>query len=166
MILNGKTALITGSTSGIGAACATALAAEGASVMINGFGDAAAIEAQRAILERISALTVDLVLPGHGPMFSDVAGALRRACSRLDHFARDPAGHARYAVKALVKFRLLERERIREQEAIDEVAQVPLLARANARHLRMSAPELGRWAIEALIQAGAARRDGDTIVNP
>jgi glyoxylase-like metal-dependent hydrolase (beta-lactamase superfamily II) len=125
-----------------------------------------AIEAQRAILERISALTVDLVLPGHGPMFSDVAGALRRACSRLDHFARDPAGHARYAVKALVKFRLLERERIREQEAIDEVAQVPLLARANARHLRMSAPELGRWAIEALIQAGAARRDGDTIVNP
>lgn len=39
MFLEGKTALITGSTSGIGLGCARALAAEGASVMINGFGD-------------------------------------------------------------------------------------------------------------------------------
>jgi 3-hydroxybutyrate dehydrogenase len=46
MFLKGKAALITGSTSGIGAACAAALAAEGASVIINGFGDAADIEAQ------------------------------------------------------------------------------------------------------------------------
>ncbi len=50
MFLKGKTALITGSTSGIGLACAKALAAEGAAVMINGFGDAAAIEAERAAL--------------------------------------------------------------------------------------------------------------------
>lgn len=55
MILKGKTALITGSTSGIGAACATALAREGAAVMINGFGDPAAIEAQRQELEKLSA---------------------------------------------------------------------------------------------------------------
>ena len=54
MILKGKTALITGSTSGIGLAYAKALAAEGASVMINGFGDAAAIEAERQALEGLS----------------------------------------------------------------------------------------------------------------
>lgn len=54
MILKGKTALITGSTSGIGAACATALAREGCAVMINGFGDAASIEAQRQALEDLS----------------------------------------------------------------------------------------------------------------
>ena len=54
MILKGKTALITGSTSGIGAACATALAREGCAVMINGFGDAASIEAQRQALEELS----------------------------------------------------------------------------------------------------------------
>jgi 3-hydroxybutyrate dehydrogenase len=54
MFLTGKTALITGSTSGIGLAYAKAFAAEGASVMINGFGDAAAIEAERLALEQAS----------------------------------------------------------------------------------------------------------------
>ena len=40
MVLQGKVALVTGSTSGIGLAIAKALAAEGARLMINGFGDA------------------------------------------------------------------------------------------------------------------------------
>ncbi len=43
MILEGKVALVTGSTSGIGLAIASAMAAEGASVMLNGFGEAAEI---------------------------------------------------------------------------------------------------------------------------
>ncbi|WP_294266217.1 3-hydroxybutyrate dehydrogenase [uncultured Sphingomonas sp.] len=54
MFLKGKTAIVTGSTSGIGLAYAKALAAEGASVVINGFGDADAIEKERAALEETS----------------------------------------------------------------------------------------------------------------
>jgi 3-hydroxybutyrate dehydrogenase len=44
MILEGKVALVTGSTSGIGLAIAHAFVAEGAKVMLNGFGDAAEID--------------------------------------------------------------------------------------------------------------------------
>jgi NAD(P)-dependent dehydrogenase (short-subunit alcohol dehydrogenase family) len=47
-MLKGKSALVTGSTSGIGEAIARALAKAGANVMLNGFGDGAAIERQRA----------------------------------------------------------------------------------------------------------------------
>ncbi|WP_340315119.1 3-hydroxybutyrate dehydrogenase [Rhizorhabdus argentea] len=54
MFLKGKTALITGSTSGIGLAYAKAIAGEGANVVINGFGDAAAIEEERKGLEVLS----------------------------------------------------------------------------------------------------------------
>ena len=47
-MLKGKSALITGSTSGIGAAIARALAGAGANVTLNGFGEKGEIEALRA----------------------------------------------------------------------------------------------------------------------
>src|ERR671913_1102037 len=50
MILEGKVALVTGSTSGIGLAIARALAAEGARVTLNGFGDRGEIERLRSEL--------------------------------------------------------------------------------------------------------------------
>lgn len=52
--LAGKTALITGSTSGIGLAYAKVLAGEGANIVINGFGDKDAIEQERLALEGLS----------------------------------------------------------------------------------------------------------------
>ncbi len=51
-MLKGKTGLVTGSTSGIGLAIARALAAQGANVTINGFGEAAAIEKERGCIEK------------------------------------------------------------------------------------------------------------------
>jgi 3-hydroxybutyrate dehydrogenase len=48
MSLSGKSAVVTGSTSGIGLAIAKALSAAGVRVMINGFGDAAQIAAAQA----------------------------------------------------------------------------------------------------------------------
>jgi len=47
-MLKGKSALVTGSTSGIGFGIARALASKGCNVMMNGFGEATAIEKSRA----------------------------------------------------------------------------------------------------------------------
>jgi 3-hydroxybutyrate dehydrogenase len=51
MKLEGKTALITGSTSGIGLGIAKGFAAQGINIILNGFGDIQEIEKQRAEIE-------------------------------------------------------------------------------------------------------------------
>jgi 3-hydroxybutyrate dehydrogenase len=48
IMLKGKTAIVTGSTSGIGLGIARKFAGQGCNLMLNGFGDAAQIEATRA----------------------------------------------------------------------------------------------------------------------
>lgn len=60
-MLKGKTALVTGSTSGIGLAMAEALAGEGADIMLNGLGDAAEIEETRAGLEKRTGVKVSFM---------------------------------------------------------------------------------------------------------
>src|SRR5215213_9632517 len=51
MMLRSKSAVVTGSTSGIGLAIARALAKEGANVLINGFGETGEIEKERSGIE-------------------------------------------------------------------------------------------------------------------
>jgi 3-hydroxybutyrate dehydrogenase len=52
IMLKGKTALVTGSTSGIGLGYARALAAQGVNITINGFGEKNAIEKERVGIEK------------------------------------------------------------------------------------------------------------------
>ncbi len=68
-MLKGKSAVVTGSTSGIGLGIATALAAEGCAVMLNGFGEAAVIEElKRDLAQRFGVKTAysaaDMSKPG------------------------------------------------------------------------------------------------------
>ena len=58
IMLTGKTAVITGSTSGIGQGIARQLAKAGANIMLNGFGDAEQIEQDRQALQQETGVTV------------------------------------------------------------------------------------------------------------
>jgi 3-hydroxybutyrate dehydrogenase len=50
-ILKGKTAVVTGSTSGIGLGCARAFAGAGANIVLNGFGAPADVGKTRTAIE-------------------------------------------------------------------------------------------------------------------
>ena len=84
--LKGQAAIVTGSTSGIGQALARALAAEGVDIVLNGFGDAAKIEADRAQLEASAGVRVryhaaDMTRPAD---IADMVGFAQREFGRLD----------------------------------------------------------------------------------
>ncbi len=67
-----------------------------------------AFDAAQATLDLIATLPVSVVVPGHGPVFADAAAALVRARSRLAAFRAEPARHAHYAAKALLKYHVME----------------------------------------------------------
>jgi 3-hydroxybutyrate dehydrogenase len=84
--LEGHVAVVTGSTSGIGHAMASALAEQGVSVVLNGFGDAAKIEADRAALEARTGVKVlyhgaDMTKPAE---IADLIATAHKALGRVD----------------------------------------------------------------------------------
>jgi 3-hydroxybutyrate dehydrogenase len=82
-MLNGKAALVTGSTSGIGLGVAEALAAEGANIVLNGFGDRAEIDHIRSDMAERHGVAV---------MYSDADMADPRAIADMIASAKDRFG--------------------------------------------------------------------------
>ncbi len=70
-------------------------------------GDAGFDDVAR-VLDLIESLDARWAIPGHGAPFADLPGALREARQRLAAFRADPRRHARHALKALLKYHLLE----------------------------------------------------------
>ena len=118
--------------------------------------DAAALPATRATLDMLARLDIALVIPGHGEPFSDVRGALQRAYARLAAFEQDARRMARHALKALMMFTLLDRERMPLSELPAYVARVPVFADFNDRYLHMTTPALAQWLADELCRVGAA----------
>ncbi len=139
----------------------------------NGFGvvfpeldGAGAFDEVAQTLDVIASLQPHTVIPGHGPAFSDVAAALARARSRLQSFVNDPAKHRRYAAKVLLKFKLLEVQRINWPALLAWSSTTPLVV-----HLHQSDSPLtpfDAWVdqlVADLVRSGAAARDQHTILN-
>lgn len=117
-------------------------------------------------LELIESLQPDMVIPGHGPAFSDVRGALQRAYSRLAKYQADPAFHARYAAKVLLKFRLLETQTETLASLKRWTEQTPYFKLLRDGYFSSTTPD--NWfveLVEELSRANALKVDGQTVIN-
>lgn len=115
---------------------------------------------QAAVLSLIESLKPALVIPGHGPLFSDVQAALGRARARLEFMQKDKRKHASNALKVLLKFLLLDQEKV-------EIAQLPIILK-NATIMSRSSEMLGMSFTDAvtltykqLVKAGHLRMTAD-----
>ncbi|RZT38581.1 MBL fold metallo-hydrolase [Cupriavidus agavae] len=121
---------------------------------------------QAAILSRIETLDARLVIPGHGRVFDDVAGAVSRARGRLEYLRADPLRNATHAIRVLVKFKLLEAQTISRADLFAWFASTPLMQRMQARYLPSQSMEATfDQAMKGLEKVGALVRDGERVSN-
>ncbi|MDX1374210.1 MAG: MBL fold metallo-hydrolase [Burkholderiales bacterium] len=138
----------------------------------NGFGvlfpelyGEAGLAATRATLDRIAALEVRTVIPGHGAVFGDVGAALERAYGRLEAFERDPERVVRNAFRALIVFYLLDRQAAPLDELAALLENASFFAMLNARSYRLAPGALVRKLVSELGASGALRVEAG-IVRP
>ncbi len=119
-----------------------------------------------ATLDVIQTLEPRIVIPGHGRAFAGVGASLTWARKRLEGFASNPSKHAQYAAKVLLKFKLLEVQRIRMDGMLGWCRSTPYLGLVQQRYFSEMALE--PW-IETLIldlvRSGSATRDGGVVSN-
>ncbi len=128
-------------------------------------GDHAFAEAART-LDLIESLRPLAVIPGHGGVFTDLARSLADARRRLDAFVRDPARHALHAAKVLLKFKLLELQRLPAAELAQWAFATPYFGMVHRRWF--SDIGLADWVEQLegdLLRSGAALREGDYLLN-
>ncbi|MBN9427581.1 MAG: MBL fold metallo-hydrolase [Burkholderiales bacterium] len=143
---------------------ADALWASGFGVLFPELQGESGFAEQQAVLDLIATLPVDRALPGHGPMIDDVPAALARAQARLQAMRSDPARHARHALKVLVKFLMLDVERIEAERLAANLRGAHLL-RDSAALLGLQYDAALRWAIDELVDQGQLQRDGRWLMN-
>jgi glyoxylase-like metal-dependent hydrolase (beta-lactamase superfamily II) len=117
-------------------------------------------------LSLIEGLAPETIIPGHGSVFTDAAGAIARARGRLHSFIADPAKHARHAAKVLLKFRLLEWQRVSMPSCMAWAQSTAYLVQV---HERWFAPEpFASWIaalVSELVRAGAAKVEDGALTN-
>jgi len=130
----------------------------------NGYGfvmppaiDAEALPATRATLELIAGLDVRRVIPGHGEPFDDVQAALERAFRRTEAFEADPLRLARHALKVVLVFALLDRERLPLAAMSDYVERTGIFREFNARFFKVPPATLAGQLTDELVRVGAVR---------
>jgi glyoxylase-like metal-dependent hydrolase (beta-lactamase superfamily II) len=113
------------------------------------------LAAARATLERIAALEVSVVIPGHGAPFGEVGAALERSFQRLAAYAADPVKLARHCLKSLFMFALLARGSMRRADLPEYFERVACYREYNAKFFRMTPGALAEMLTGELLRSGA-----------
>jgi glyoxylase-like metal-dependent hydrolase (beta-lactamase superfamily II) len=122
------------------------------------------LAAARATLERIAALEVSVVIPGHGAPFSKVGPAIEHALQRVEAYAGDPLKLARHCLKSFFVFALLARGSIARKELPAYFERVPCYREYNKKFFRLAPVALAEMLLDDLLQAGViAQRDGELV---
>jgi len=121
------------------------------------------LAATRATLDRIAALDVDVVIPGHGPVFGNVSAALERAYARVEAFERDPERVTRNAFRALLVFYLLDRQSAGFDELARLLEQASFFAMLNSRSYRLAPGALAQKLVGELSAAGVLSVDAGRV---
>lgn len=115
-------------------------------------------------LDLIESLPVSLVIPGHGKPFTDLAGSIAKARSKLDYLASDPDRNARHGAKVLLKYKLIE-WRTQDIGLVNHwIANTPALNSA-AKQLNMNLEDFVKWLPQALVKSGAAKLDEKHLID-
>ncbi len=80
-------------------------------------------------LDLIESLNPAMVIPGHGQPFIDIEPALAIARQRLNGFVASPQRHLQHAAKVLLKFKLLDAQRLTQAELTLWAKSTPYLQR-------------------------------------
>jgi glyoxylase-like metal-dependent hydrolase (beta-lactamase superfamily II) len=119
-----------------------------------------------ATLDLIERLAPSIVIPGHGLIFTDVEAALKVARRRFEGLQRDPTKHARHAIKVLIKFKLLEKQRMSRTDWMAWVRETPYLAMVCARFFEgVALDALAQEILAELVAARAAEITEDEVRN-
>ncbi|MFO1217899.1 MAG: MBL fold metallo-hydrolase [Burkholderiaceae bacterium] len=147
---------------------ADALWEQGFGVVFPELFDEGGFEEVGATLDAIAALPVRVVIPGHGAPFTDVAGALARARSRLAGFVTEPARHVRHAVKVLIKYHVMEVRRVPLDALCAWAVAAPMVEANWRKHGRSDAGSAAAWAerlVRDLAASGVLALEGDMVVD-
>ena len=119
-----------------------------------------------ATLDLIERLNPRVVVPGHGAFFGYTPEVLATARQKLDGFVKDPVKLARHGAKVLLKFKLLEQQKLPFSEFSKWASNTSCLIQYQRRFFKTS--DFAAWIEQLcseLVKAGVAKREGDNILN-
>jgi glyoxylase-like metal-dependent hydrolase (beta-lactamase superfamily II) len=123
------------------------------------------LAAQRATFKRLVELDVALVIPGHGPMFTDFQGALKRASDKLELFATDDLRIAKSVAKGMFIYSMMWRGTMALAELSAYVARIGVHRDYNAQFFKMSDEAYADWLLGEAVRTGKVRVENEMIVS-